>query len=1308
MPVDQAPSPAPRPAARPKDAAKLVRYDDYIDEKIESTRRMVKFVDFATAGMELAVALLAFLFVYALLEHWIVPGGFSFAIRCVFFTAVLVGVGVFAVRRLWPLCIHAINPVYAAQTIEHGSPTLKNGLINLLLFRQRRAEIPDAVYRTLEEQAAHGLTRVPVDTAVDRSQLIRLGYVLVAIVAIGAVYKVLSPKDPFVAAERVLMPWADLVPASRVSMTAIEPGAVTISRGEYVDVTAEVRGLTEDDSVVLRYTTDDGHVQGRAIPMKAGADRVKFSARLADDTDGLQSIGLTRGATYWLEAGDARSLDYEVTVVPAASILVERVEYDYPAYTGFVDRTVEGSGDIHAIEGTKITVHARANGPIREAHVDFDADGRRDLTMAPAETKARASFELGLRDDRITPKHASYVLRFVNDEGRANHDPVKHAIIVDRDFEPEAGIRAPQEKSRDVRLDEVVAIECEARDPDFMLSAVRLRGQTGGRDVLDEKLLKAEHRGQFTGTYKLMPKLAGLKAGDEVEYWVEASDNRAPKPNTTASERKTLRIVSPNPAQPPPNQLAQNDRRRQQQNQQQGDQGQQGQQGQQGGNAGQQQGNDGGQGQAQQGEGQQGQGQQGQGKSAQGQRNQGDNQQGNESQQGNANQQQGGAGAKSRPDGVAQNAEGNQQNNQQGDKNQQAAGQKQQGGQQSKPGDSNSENNEGDPNQQGDKQQGGQQSPKNGQRPDGAREQASENNAGQNSQQRQPQGGQKSDGQQQQGEQNQGEDKSPVSSEGDNDAEAFNRIQKRLEQNGELKQDDGSSEQKNDGNESQGGQQGQKPGEHGQGAQQQGSKQQGGQQGSKQQGNEQQNGQQPKDGQGSQEGARDQQNGAQQQKDGQQQGGQQKNEQGQGGAQTRQDDLKNGQKPGDQRQGEQKAPGGEQTSSKGDPGGGKEQDPQGSPNSKPGMKPTEKPEQKPSSGEQSNKSEPPAGAKSKKESDSHGEQGGDKAGGGEEGGGQQAPRDGTGSAGQNQSADNGAGQSGEKGKGENSSAGGQDAKSNEKTGASDGKTQGQGSQQREGAGAKPGQGDKEQGKQADKQSNEPQGQQGQPGQKGAKQPGQEQQPGKPDDKSGEQRDGQQANKQPGQQGDKREQATDKQQQGENGNKNSNDGKDGKEGADNSAAGGGSPEGGGKPGTVAMPRNVGDAPDGDAANLEYARKQTDLVLQKLSEQLKKQKVDDQMLKDLGWSEAELRRFVERWQQRREAAERNDASADAAKKELDDALRSLGLQRDKLQQGAVQKDTMRDLQQGYRGPVPAEYKDRLRAYNEGVSRSRQPSE
>jgi hypothetical protein len=156
---------------------------------------------------------------------------------------------------------------------------------------------------------------------------------------------------------------------------------------------------------------------------------------------------------------------------------------------------------------------------------------------------------------------------------------------------------------------------------------------------------------------------------------------------------------------------------------------------------------------------------------------------------------------------------------------------------------------------------------------------------------------------------------------------------------------------------------------------------------------------------------------------------------------------------------------------------------------------------------------------------------------------------------------------------------------------------------------------------------------------------------------------------------------------------------------------GTPTGdGGEKGTVAgpPPRIDGTVPDGDEANLNYTRKQTDLVLEKLAEQLNRKQVDKDLLERLGWSEEDLRKFVQRWQERKEAAKRNDQSGDAAKRELDEALRSLGLRRGPMRQGPVKDDTMRDLREGYRGPVPLEYQERLRAYNQGISRAAEDRE
>lgn len=141
-----------------------------------------------------------------------------------------------------------------------------------------------------------------------------------------------------------------------------------------------------------------------------------------------------------------------------------------------------------------------------------------------------------------------------------------------------------------------------------------------------------------------------------------------------------------------------------------------------------------------------------------------------------------------------------------------------------------------------------------------------------------------------------------------------------------------------------------------------------------------------------------------------------------------------------------------------------------------------------------------------------------------------------------------------------------------------------------------------------------------------------------------------------------------------------------------------------PGTGRANQTDATAPAADPANLEYAREQTDLVLEQLSDQLRRKDVDSRLLDELGWTEAELQEFLRRWQSLKTEAGQDTPAGDAAQRELDDALRSLGLRRGPLQQRRLPEDQMRDLSDSYRDTVPLEYQQRLRAYNQGISRSR----
>ena len=78
---------------------------------------------------------------------------------------------------------------------------------------------------------------------------------------------------------------------------------------------------------------------------------------------------------------------------------------------------------------------------------------------------------------------------------------------------------------------------------------------------------------------------------------------------------------------------------------------------------------------------------------------------------------------------------------------------------------------------------------------------------------------------------------------------------------------------------------------------------------------------------------------------------------------------------------------------------------------------------------------------------------------------------------------------------------------------------------------------------------------------------------------------------------------------------------------------------------------------DEANLDYARRQTELALEHLRDQLAKEK--PRLLDRLGWTKEEARRFLDKWEAMSCLAAEPGPQGDTARKEFNDAIRGLGL-------------------------------------------------
>lgn len=530
------PPAAPEPSA-PGETAQL---DRYIEAQIQKTRRQVKGVELASSLLVLGVGLLAYALLVAVVDSWLVPGGLPIAGRLIAFAVLVVGLGAYLALRVAPLLARRVNPVYAAQAIEEGHPTLKNSLINFLLLRGQRARIPAPVYDAIERRAASDLNKVPVDSAVDRSPVIRIGYILLGVVILFCLYSLLSPKSPLRTFRRVLFPWSRVAAPTRVMIGDVQPGSVRTFVGDSLTVSALVRGVRTDEPVILYFTTADGQSVDQPIAMRVPADGYRHQAVLP------AAGGLQQTLDYRIAAGDAAAGPFHVEVLAAPAILVEQVRYEFPPHTGLAPRIVQRQGDLKGIEGTQVTLTARTNVDMKSAYVDLNCDGSRDIELVGDARRAEGTFELRLSPEQKAV-YSTYQLRFTDNNKQLNPQPIRYQIEVLPDQSPEIEITAPGVDNYELPLNGAVAIAVRAADRDFGLRRVSLHFECDGKRLNTIELLSQPHAGPFSGAHVFEPARllgASLQVGDIVQYWAEARDNRAPTANHVQTVKYRLKIVN--------------------------------------------------------------------------------------------------------------------------------------------------------------------------------------------------------------------------------------------------------------------------------------------------------------------------------------------------------------------------------------------------------------------------------------------------------------------------------------------------------------------------------------------------------------------------------------------------------------------------------------------------------------------------------------------------------------------------------------------------------------------------------------------
>lgn len=316
----------------------------------------------------------------------------------------------------------------------------------------------------------------------------------------------------------------------------VEPGDRTVEPGDDVTLDITVSGGA-------------GHVPALRVRDVGGA---WMTRRLTDgaapagaDPDGpvhyrnvLRRV--ERDQDYQVMVGKVESPTWRIRVNEAPRVAGFEITYYYPDYTKRQPETVtSGSGDLSALQGTRVLLKVLANRPMAAAVLITGPAGADSLITRESLTAG----EPPNWETRLTlmgePRDYAVVLR--DDAGRDRFTSPRFRIEAAPDRPPVVRLVSPD---RDMPIPEsmTVPLVIDAVD-DFGLSRVELvyevKDKGDGRVRLKDLGGAPELHGEFD--WDLVP--LKLFPGNEVTYWVEVYDNdQVTGPKSGRSEVRHLRF----------------------------------------------------------------------------------------------------------------------------------------------------------------------------------------------------------------------------------------------------------------------------------------------------------------------------------------------------------------------------------------------------------------------------------------------------------------------------------------------------------------------------------------------------------------------------------------------------------------------------------------------------------------------------------------------------------------------------------------------------------------------------------------------
>ena len=443
-------------------------------------------------------------------------------------TAILTIWSLFSLITKWK------NDETLALEIERKNKDFDSRLISSIQFAKRQAAFPEnapmsmihnMILETKDASKKFNFLKIVNPKALTRATLIFF------VIIITSGIWVYSEKDNIpILVKRAL---GEQIEIPRDTTIIEEPNISKVGIGDNIQMTFKVKSKKNSE---LKANLNIEYNSGRNV--KVSLERTEKEP----DTYTGTIEDVPESFSFDAQIDDAKTETLTVTAIERPTIKNISATQVYPEFTK-QSPTNHVPGDFTFFPGSEVTINIESSKELDSGNLKFlGLDNQMPLSVNEANKKE------GVAKIKIPSQSLSgFSVSLTDSDEMDSKNNAIYKISLLTDLPPEIRITYPKRSEELVTRKATLLIKYEAIDR-FGVNSINLKYKREENEIVTIPLMKEESsKKQISDSYEwnLGSLKTGLSEGDQIEYWLEASDQNISGLNISSSEKLSLKVVTP-------------------------------------------------------------------------------------------------------------------------------------------------------------------------------------------------------------------------------------------------------------------------------------------------------------------------------------------------------------------------------------------------------------------------------------------------------------------------------------------------------------------------------------------------------------------------------------------------------------------------------------------------------------------------------------------------------------------------------------------------------------------------------------------